>query len=116
MGVLGSKRHAQYKPRNSWRNGVLALYGHINRAELRTFSCRVPEVVVPSFVGAPVENFALGILASAKQALSSAFRVRLHWWMGAHLMHGLIRMMHLDGLQQREIPRCAMNHLIASVH
>ena len=45
----------------------------------------VPEVVVPSFVGAPVENFALGILPSAKQALSSAFRVRLHWWMGAHL-------------------------------
>ncbi len=36
---------------------------------------------MPSFVGAPVENFALGILASAKQALSSAFRVRLHWWM-----------------------------------
>ncbi len=32
------------------------------------------------------------------------------------LEHGLIRMMHLDGLQQREIPRCTMNHLIASVH
>ena len=32
------------------------------------------------------------------------------------LVHGLIRMMHLDGLQQRESPRCAMNHLIASVH
>ena len=32
------------------------------------------------------------------------------------LVHGLIRTMHLDGLQQREIPGCAMNHLIAFVH
>ncbi len=35
---------------------------------------------------------------------------------GEGLVRGLIRMMHLDGLRQREIPRCAMNHLIASVY
>ncbi len=67
MGVLGQQDLAQYKPRNSWRNGVLALYGRVNGAEPRTFSYRVPGVVVPSFVGAPVGNFALRILVPAKR-------------------------------------------------